>query len=56
MAKNMKHYFRNGSEHKGGTHKTNGQLMSGVKHTAKSKKLFHMADLSAKAKKIASAS
>ena len=53
MAKNMKHYFRNGKEHKGATHKTGGKLMSGAKHTASSRNLVHLNDLSATAKKIA---
>ena len=57
MAKNMKHYFRNGTEHKGATHKdSSGKLMSGAKHTEKSKFLVHMADLSATAKKKAKGS
>ena len=56
MAKNMKHYFRNGKEHKGATHKTGGKLMSGAKHTATSKNLVHLSGLSAKAKKIAKGS
>ena len=53
MAKNMKHYFRNGKEHKGATHKTGGKLMSGAKHTASSQNLVHMSGLSVTAKKIA---
>ena len=53
MAAGMKHYFKNGKEHKGGTHKTNGKLMSGAKHTASSKLLFHFKELSATAKKVA---
>ena len=53
MAAGMKHYFKDGTEHKGATHKTNGKLMSGAKHTASSKKLFHMSELSATAKKKA---
>jgi hypothetical protein len=54
MAKDMKHYFRDGSEHKGPTHKdAKGKLMSGKTHTATSKHLFHMKDLSATAKKKA---
>ena len=48
----MKHYFKNGNEHTGGTHKdSKGKLMSGVKHTANSKFLFHKNELSATAKK-----
>ena len=53
MAKGIKHYFKNGKEYKGATHKTNGNLMSGAKHTATSKLLVHMSGLSATAKKIA---
>lgn len=49
----MKHYFRNGKEYKGGTHKTNGTLMSGAKHTPSSKNLFHFKELSATAQKVA---
>jgi|TARA_R110001583_G_scaffold30191_1_gene104543 hypothetical protein len=54
MAAGMKHYFKNGKEHKGGTHKdAKGRLMSGAKHTASSKFLFHFKELSATAKKVA---
>lgn len=53
MAKGMKHYFKSGVEHKGATHKTKGQLMSGKTHTPSSKDLFHMAKLSPTAKKKA---
>ncbi len=53
MAAGMKHYFKNGKEHKGATHKANGKLMSGAKHTASSKNLFHFKELSAAAKKVA---
>jgi len=53
MAAGMKHYFKNGKEHKGGTHKSNGKLMSGAKHTASSKNLFHFKELSDAAKKVA---
>jgi len=55
MAKGVKHYFKNGKEHKGATHKTNGKVMSGAKHTATSKLLVHMSGLSATAKKFAKA-
>tara|TARA_R100001460_G_scaffold103985_1_gene149454 strand:+ start:272 stop:451 length:180 start_codon:yes stop_codon:yes gene_type:complete len=49
--KGVKHYFRDGTEHKGGTHKMpNGQLHSGKTHGKNSKRLFHFKDLSAKAK------
>tara|TARA_B100000768_G_C11194970_1_gene339044 strand:+ start:751 stop:948 length:198 start_codon:yes stop_codon:yes gene_type:complete len=53
MAKGIKHYFKNGKEYKGATHKTNGKVMSGARHTASSKFLVHMKDLSATAKKVA---
>ena len=54
MASGMKHYFKNGKEYKGKTHKhTNGTLMSGARHTASSKVLFHFKELSATAKKVA---
>jgi hypothetical protein len=50
--KGVKHYFRDGTEHKGGTHKDkSGKLMSNVKHSATSKYLFHSKDLSATAQK-----
>ena len=41
MAKNQKHYFKNGKEHKGATHKDKGRLMSGATHTKNSKYLTH---------------
>ena len=42
MAAGVKHYFKNGKEHKGATHKNaKGQLMSGAKHTSSSKLLVH---------------
>ena len=49
MAAGMKHYFKDGTEHKD----AKGKLMSGAKHTASSKHLFHMSELSATAKKKA---
>ena len=56
MAKGVKHYFKNGKEHKGATHKdAKGKVMSGAKHTASSKFLVHMRGLSATAKKVANA-
>ena len=52
----MKHYFRDGTLHKGGTHKMpNGDLHSGARHTNSSKKLVHFKDLSKTAKKKAKA-
>tara|TARA_R100001509_G_scaffold87687_1_gene49958 strand:- start:1043 stop:1219 length:177 start_codon:yes stop_codon:yes gene_type:complete len=54
MAKGVKHYFRDGTEHKGTMHKmANGQLHTGKTHTKTSKRLFHFADLSMVAKKKA---
>ena len=52
--KGVKHYFRDGTEHKGGSHKMpNGDLHSGKTHGKTSKKLFHFGDLSTTAKKKA---
>ena len=54
MAKGVKHYFRDGTEHKGTMHKmVNGQLHTGKTHTKNSKRLFHFTDLSMTAKKKA---
>jgi len=54
MAKGVKHYFKNGKEHTGATHKdAKGRVMSGARHTASSKFLVHMKDLSDTAKKVA---
>ena len=51
MAKGVRHFFKDGTEHKGGTHKdAKGKLMSGAKHTSDSKYLYHMKDLSERAK------
>jgi len=42
MAAGVKHYFEDGTEYKGLTHKdTKGRLMSGKTHTASSKFLYH---------------
>jgi hypothetical protein len=42
MAKGVKHYFKDGTEHKGATHKdAKGRLMSGKTHTASSQLLVH---------------
>ena len=52
MAKGVKHYFKDGTEHKGGMHKMpNGDMHSGKTHGKNSKKLFHLNELSATAKK-----
>ena len=55
MAKNMTHYFRDGTKHPGGTHKMpNGTLHSGSTHGANSQRLYHYSELpSASAKKNA---
>lgn len=49
--KGVKHFLRNGTEWKGSSHKmSNGKLHTGKTHTKTSKPLFHMKDLSKKAK------
>ena len=49
--KGVKHYKRNGTEHKGGTHKmSDGTLHTNKTHTKTSVKLVHFKDLSKKAK------
>ena len=54
MGKGMKHYLRNGTEHKGNMHKmADGTLHTGARHTANSKKLFHFRELSKTAQKRA---
>jgi hypothetical protein len=51
MAKGVKHYFADGREHKGGTHKhPNDTLMTGKVMSSVSKKLHHYSSLSSKAK------
>ena len=51
MAKGVKHYFKNGTEHKGATHKdAKGKVMSGKTHTTSSTFLVHFKDLSKTAK------
>ena len=51
MGKGVKHYLRDGTEHKGAMHKmANGHLHTGKTHTKNSKRLFHFKDLSATAK------
>ena len=45
--KNVKHYKKMGTLYKGKSHKMeNGDLHTGVNHTANSVKLFHLKDLS----------
>jgi len=49
--KGVKHYKRDGTEHKGSNHKmSDGTLHTNKSHTKTSVKLFHLKDLSAKAK------
>ena len=52
--KGVKHYKKNGTEYKYGTHKMpDGSLHSGKTHSNTSVKLYHFKDLSNKAKKNA---
>lgn len=54
MGKGVKHYFRNGSEYTGATHKMpNGTVHSGSNHTKTSRPLFHFKDLNNTAQKKA---
>ena len=47
--KGVKHYKKDGTEHKGGMHKMqDGSLHSGKSHTTSSKKLFHYGELAKK--------
>jgi hypothetical protein len=49
--KGVKHYKRDGTEHKGSSHKmANDTLHTNKSHTKTSVKLFHFKDLSKKAK------
>lgn len=49
--KSVNHYKRDGTEHKGTSHKMpDGTLHSNKSHTKTSVKLFHLKDLSKKAK------
>ena len=49
--KGVKHYKKDGTEHKGSSHKmADGTLHTNKSHTKTSVKLFHLKDLSAKAK------
>ena len=50
--KGVKHYKRDGTQHKGNSHKMpNGHLHSNKNHTATSVRLFHFNELSETAKK-----
>jgi len=44
--KGVPHYKKDGTLHKGKTHKMIGQVHSGAKHSATSVRLFHLKDLS----------
>lgn len=51
MGMGVKHYFKDGKEHKGGYHKMpDGSLHTGKTHTRTSKPLFHYGKLSKSAK------
>ena len=54
MGMGVKHYFRDGKEHKGAMHKhPDGTLMTGKSMSKNSKKLFHFGKLSKTAQKKA---
>tara|TARA_R110000772_G_scaffold244832_1_gene358240 strand:- start:254 stop:424 length:171 start_codon:yes stop_codon:yes gene_type:complete len=54
MGKGVKHYLKNGTEHKGAIHKmANGSVHTGKTHTTASKPVVHFKDLSDRAKKKA---
>jgi|TARA_R110000803_G_scaffold191605_1_gene254293 hypothetical protein len=54
MAMGVKHYSKNGKEHKGSTHKhPDGTLMAGKTMSSTSQKLYHYGKLSNKAQAIA---
>tara|TARA_R100001377_G_scaffold83515_1_gene65169 strand:- start:532 stop:702 length:171 start_codon:yes stop_codon:yes gene_type:complete len=54
MARNVKHYFKNGKEHKGAMHKMpNGKMHSNKTHTKTSKPVVHFNKLSKTAQKVA---
>ena len=56
MAKGSKHYKRDGTEHTGGTHKMpDGSVHSGKTHGKTSVRLYHLKDLTGKAKEKAMA-
>jgi hypothetical protein len=51
MAKNVNHYLKDGSKWNGNTHKMpNGQIHSNKTHTKTSQRVFHINQLSEKAK------
>ena len=52
--KGVKHYKRDGTEHKGSSHKMpNGQLHTNKSHTKTSVRVFHLNELGKTAKKKA---
>ena len=52
--KGVKHYKKDGKEHKGGMHKMpNGQLHSGKTHSKSSVRLYHYGQLNKKAQATA---
>lgn len=54
MGKGVKHYFKDGTTHKGEYHKhPDGKLMTGKTMSKSSKVIYHYKDLSDKAKKKA---
>ena len=54
MAMGVKHYFKNGKEHKGGMHKMpDGSLHSGKTHGKSSQRLYHYGELSKKSQSTA---
>ena len=54
MGLGVKHYFRDGKEHKGSMHKhPDGTLMTGKSMSKNSKKLYHFGELSKTAQKKA---
>jgi hypothetical protein len=51
MGMGVKHYKKDGKEHKGGLHKmADGSLHTGKTHSKSSVRLFHYGDLAKKAK------
>jgi len=54
MGKGQKHYFKDGKEFTGNTHKmSDGSLHTGLKHTKGSKKVVHFKELSKTSQKKA---
>jgi len=54
MGMGVKHYFKDGKEHKGSMHKhPDGTLMTGKSMSKNSKKLYHFGELSKTAQKKA---